>query len=496
MAAPAAQSRTQAPPEKSDKLYMENTLLRVAGALFSHDAKRASTRTDLIELNKEFDKRIIIRPDPKLGQPGPLAHKVFVALMKKYSDYGTPVQNQISFTQRELARLIGRADFGGKDSEALSRALHEIHYAFIRACFKNGKGKYVEDSFNVFSRLIIERRALATDPVEACTITIADPIVASLRDDHFTCLNYFLMQRLGTIGQALYMRLFFHLATLYETSKSRRQLLLTKQYEDICNEWLGGLKVLDRKSKILGEQLGRHLEQLKGAHFLASFAIDKAKTRAGFTITFRPGPAFFIDYDRYYRRKLQGNLQFEYHGDRRDLHEPMQIAAMFMAKRTGKAHDTVADVLSTDVEVARELISELGFQQLPKFLDYALRCAKKTKFDVQRLAGLRQYVASFREITTKEVATSKQRAADQEGAARQLERDTYERWCETEIRRRMAALPAAERAQVEAAERARHAGAGPLQGSLAGIGVQIALRKLINQRQPLPTFEAWKQERP
>ena len=192
--------------EPSGKLFLETTLLRVAGALFSHDAKRASSSSDLIEINKGIDdKRIIIRPDAKLGQPGPLAHKVFVALMKKYSDYGVPVQNQISFTQRELARLIGRTDFGGKDGEAISRALHEIHYAFIRACFKNGEGKYVEDSFNIFSRLIIERREFPTDPVEACTVTLADPIIASLKDDHFTCLNHLLMQRLGTIGQALYM---------------------------------------------------------------------------------------------------------------------------------------------------------------------------------------------------------------------------------------------------------------------------------------------------
>ena len=159
--------------------------------------------------------------------------------------------------------------------------MHEIHYAFIRACFKNGEGKYVEDSFNVFSRLIIERREFPTDPVEACTITLADPIIASLKDDHFTCLNHLLMQRLGTIGQALYMRLFFHFANIYQTTKSRPKLLLTKQYEDICKEWLGGLKVLQYKSDILKDQLGTHLEQLKDADFLSSYSVDKAKTRAG-----------------------------------------------------------------------------------------------------------------------------------------------------------------------------------------------------------------------
>ncbi len=71
---------------------MESTLLRVAGALFCHDPKRAAKRTEEIELNKGIiEKHIVIRPDPKLGQPGQLAHKIFVALIKKHSNYGKPI---------------------------------------------------------------------------------------------------------------------------------------------------------------------------------------------------------------------------------------------------------------------------------------------------------------------------------------------------------------------------------------------------------------------
>src|SRR6202795_2089503 len=71
------------PVQKSDKLYIENNLLRIAGALFCHDPKRAATRTGEIVLNKGVpEKHITIRPDPRLGQPGQLAHKIFVALKK------------------------------------------------------------------------------------------------------------------------------------------------------------------------------------------------------------------------------------------------------------------------------------------------------------------------------------------------------------------------------------------------------------------------------
>src|SRR5207249_7548553 len=101
MAESKTTTTSQAAPVPVEKLYMENTLLRVAGALFCHDAKRASMKVNEIELNRGVsEKNIVIRPDPRLGQPGPLAHKVFVALIKKHSNYGRPIQSDISFSKR------------------------------------------------------------------------------------------------------------------------------------------------------------------------------------------------------------------------------------------------------------------------------------------------------------------------------------------------------------------------------------------------------------
>ena len=337
MATTRSEERTEQTKHPHDKMFMENTLLRIADALFCHDAKRAPTRTEEIHLNKGIkEKTIVIRPDPRLGQPGPLAHKVFVALIKKHSDYGRPVQKEISFTKREIMRMVGRKTWGGSDSEELCRALHEIHYTFVKTHFKDNDARFIEHSFNVFPQIWIERRELASDPIEACTITLADPIVASLQDEHFTCLNHALMVQLGTIGQALYMRLFFHLANLYDGA-NRQRLVFQKRYDDICTEWLGGLTILAHRSKIVGEQLGHHLDQLVAAGFLSSYLVEGAKTQGkdGFTITFRPGAMFFGDYDRFYRRQQQARSQWEPSGDRSEISEPLKVAYLFAEKRPG-----------------------------------------------------------------------------------------------------------------------------------------------------------------
>jgi hypothetical protein len=478
--------------QQTDKLYMENTLLRVAGALFCHDAKRAPTHTKEIELNRGVaEKNIVIRPDPKLGQPGPLAHKIFVALIKKHSGYGRPTQADVSFTKRELMRLIGRAEWGGSASDQLERALEEIHYTFVRTRFKSAD-RFVEHSFNIFPEIYVERREHSTDPIEACTVTLARPIMASLQDGHFTCLNHGLMQQLGTIGQALYMRLFFHFANLYD-GHHRSRLSFSKRYEDICAEWLGGLLVLKYPSKIEQEQLGSHLRQLVRAGFLASYKITSAKARSGFVITFRPGSTFFTDYDRFYRHRQQGSIKFDFHSDRQQIAEPLKVAYLFVEKRNGRASVGIPYVPSKDVETAKYLLSRVPFEDIPDFLDYALAEAKKTSFDVQTLGGLKQYLSRYQERRTQRAA-SKATQARREAEAKATERRMdYDRFRRAEADRLFSSLPAKERSAIEATAHAKSPHFGRGSGSIAQTMFEIERARITAQRHPgkIPSLEQW-----
>ena len=475
---------------------MENTLLRVAGALFCHDRKRAPTHNEQIELNRGVaEKNIVIRPDPKLGQPGPLAHKIFVALIKKHSGYGRPTQPDVSFTKRELMRLIGRAEWGGSASEQLERALEEIHYTFVRTRFKSSD-KFVEHSFNIFPEIYLERREHATDPIEACTVTLARPIMASLRDGHFTCLNHGLMLQLGTIGQALFMRLFFHFANHYD-GHHRKRVTFAKRYDDICIEWLGGLEVRPYQSLIERDQLGPHLRQLVNTEFLASYTITEAKGRTGFVITFRPGAAFFADYDRFYRRQQRGSVQFDFHADRQQVAEPLKVAYLFVEKRDGQATPGIPYVPSKDVETAKYLLTHVPFADIPDFLDYALAEAKKTRFDVQTLGGLKQYLPRYRERGTHRAAAKASLARRQAEDRATQQRMDYDRFRRAAADRLFSSLPAKERATIEAAARAKAPRLGRGSGSLAEIMVGIERARIVAEcySGKILSFDQWKTQR-
>jgi hypothetical protein len=477
-----------------EKLYIENTLLRVSGALFCHDAKRAPTRTQEIILNSGVnEKSIVIRPDPRLGQPGPLAHKIFVALIKKHSNYGRPIQSEISFSKRELVRLIGRSKWGGSASDQLTRALSEIHHAFVTTNFKvEEKNRLAQHSFAIFPEIYLERTERATDPVETCVVTRARPIVASLQDDHFTCLNHALMQQLGTIGQALYMRLFFHFANLYDGHHKDR-LSFPKRYDDLCAEWLGGLTVHKHRSIIVRDQLGPHLRRLAQVGFLASYHIAEAKNGNGFIVLFRPGQAFFADYDRFYRQRVQGELQWSFHADRREITEPLKVAYLFIEKRTGQPVKDIPYVSSRDVTSAKHLLSQLSFEDIPDFLDYALAEANKTHFDMQTLGAVRQYLNGYAKARARRAAaktTESARQAEERATQARMDYDRFRRAAAEEL---FASLPEDECSIIEDLARSKASQSAWHKGPLAEIMHGADKARITIERHPgkIPSFEHW-----
>jgi hypothetical protein len=479
--------------QSTDKLFMENTLLRVAGALFCHDAKRAPQRTGQIVVNQgATDKQIAIRPDPQLGQPGPLAHRIFVALIKKHSDYGRPIQTEVSFTKRELMRLAGRKQWGGADSDQLLRAITQIQTTLVSANFRNREGRYIEERFNIFSKTRIERREFASDPIETCTITLAEPIVHSLQDEHFTCLNHALMISLGTIGQALYIRFFFHFANRFD-GRNNDQLEFTKRYDDICTEWLGGLTIVKHRSKIL-DRLGSHLDQLVAHGFLASYRITKAKSRPGFILVFRPGPLFFQDYDRFYRRSSRRQPSLDFRADRRETAEPLKLAYLFVEKRTGRPAASDAFISTKDKETAKQLLAQLSFDQVAPFIDYALAEARRTNFDVQTLGGIKQYLAGYMAFQTRQKSAKAAQAVWKAKEKAEAERMAYESYRRAQAIKLFEALPADQRSEIEQQANVYASG---FHGSLRDR--MFASRRyhlmLTQHGDRLPTFDQWKENR-
>src|SRR5207253_849361 len=104
--------------------------------------------------------------------------------------------------------------------------------------------------------------------------------------------------------------------------------------------------------------------------FLASYAIDKAESREGLVITFRPGQLFFADYDRFYRIRRQGEIKFKFDNDQQEVAEPLKVAYLFIEKRTGQRVRDIPYVSSKEVETARHLLSQVSFAEMSDFFHF------------------------------------------------------------------------------------------------------------------------------
>jgi len=172
------------------------------------------------------------------------------------------------------------------------------------------------------------------------------------------------------------------------------------------------------------------LRQLVKAGFLASYTIGPAKGRDGFVMTFRPGQAFFADYDRFYRRRERGNIQFDSEADRQEIAEPLKVAYLFVEKRNGRANASVPYVSSKEVQTAKHLLAQIPFPEIPDFIDYALAEAKTTRFDVQTLGGLKQYLSGYQERRVQRAAVTAahaRRRVEEKATERRMDYDRFRR---------------------------------------------------------------------
>ena len=211
----------------------------------------------------------------------------------------------------------------------------------------------------------------------------------------------------------------------------------------------------------------------------------------------RAGATFFADYDRFYRHRQQGGLQFEFHGDRREVAEPLKVAYLFIEKRDRRPLAAIPYVSTKDVATAKALLRDVPFVDVAGFLEYALAEAKKTKFEVQTLGGLKQYASAYLNRRSEHAATAaraKARAEQDRQAALLTE---YDRYRQQQAEAIFVALPAAEQAIITNLALGKTSTMKNRPGSIAGVIVATAKARITAERHAdrVSSFEAWRQRR-
>lgn len=502
--------------QSDDRLFHEINLLKIEGRYFNFAPAQRGKRAkapgeavqplpDLKEIKrrlKEGDQALqsffIVTPHPDRGQPGELAYKVLQVILKRISSTRFTHLDSIQFSFRELAQLCGRSNFGGKDVKELARAVDQLLTTVVTVAFYDKPSKkWGVHQFTVVNSVAYrgDDKLRPSDPEGA--VMLHPLFIKSLQDGHFLCLNF---ARFGTlteaITQALYKRLYFHFSNINREHSRETFPVFRKAYEDICAEWLSGLTPLKHRSRILQEQLGRHLEQLKALKLIASYDVVKRKDGAGFNLECVPGDAFFDDYERFYRTELVGPQSNALRLMPTQTPDG-ELATYFYQKKYGaKSGDAGVSPAQGDLEFARTLLQKHALGECRDFVDFGLSEAKGTNFDVRTFRGLAQYHGGFlakMEARARSKSEDETRRKEAQVALREEQlRESYEEFKRDQLAQIRASLLPEALAALEAQQLAKireqpfrfKTGEDRL--------IQIAMNDHLAEEHGLPTFEEWK----
>jgi len=449
-------------PELQDaRLFNEINLLRLEGYYFCLDPKEAARRThekyEFFEIIKrpksEIEKRpVFIVPNPRYGYPSILAYKVLQAIMRKLSWFSYPMPDTVSFSQRELARLVGRNSFGGWNQEQFYNAIRQLRTTEAAYWFYDKvTGEWSNRNIQILDTDIWSGRE---HQITRCSVQVHHSIIESLNNRHAMCLNYARMEHLAPIGVALFKRLFFHFSNLYSLKRTK-EFTYTKSYAAVCTTWLGGLKVLGYKSKILQEQLGKHLETLTQTTLIKDFAIEKNTKGDGFNLVFTPGEGFFEDYDRFYLKHLEIDQEYHKAEERKRAEQPLRLVEKFYQNLYHRNDLSGMVILDKEIEFAKTLLETYSPEEISDLILYTIDASTRTKFAIRSFGGVKVYLNTWLDA---KATRAKRAAMQQKKAAQDKEqrlRDQYSLWWQQEVTRLRKAAPPEEIAALEEAETAK-----------------------------------------
>jgi hypothetical protein len=475
-------------PERVDRIFLENNLLRVMGFLFCHDKRTASRHIDSFTTIEELVKRpITIQPHSSYGQPGPGHFKLFLAIMKKLSDYGRPVPNNVYFSRAEMARLTDRSWGGNTGKQFMQFFLGLASTRITTSFYDRLSDKWEIANFSIPSDFIVSGKG---SNVQSCSITIPEIVRRSLQDNFFSCLNYSRIRGVNSIEVAFYIRLFHHFSNLHENG-SRNSVQIRKRYDAICSEWLGNLGVRPSRSLIV-QQLGPHLDNLVSQSFLRSYSITRTAAGDGFNLTFFPGKTFFEDYDRFYKARMQTEVQFQYHDEQISIGQPLELVRRFHELRTGQKI-TASHITLGEQQYAAKLTNELGYEDAAAFMEYGVKRARAADYSVNTLSGLKVYFADFLQKREAIDRGREQAAERQEQEREQQAQAAYATFRKRRAEELLAAAAEDLRDEIEATAVARALAKRPsFQGATDRMTIYFERIALIEERIGLPTFEEWR----
>lgn len=480
----------------------ELNVVRLEGRYFCFDKHEAKKNTGIYTY-EDGDRGIVIETNPRYGQPSIVAYKVLQAVFRKITLEGKPYPETVSFSYRELSRMIGRDVMGGRNVQQLVTAIRQLQNTQVMFYVVDPKsGKKPKFNSTQFPLIIgsgfIGGEGAVANPtrINAAVLTVHPIIMDSMRRGHFAIFNWARLSDLEPVAAAIYKRVYLHLSNLYENqyaTEKKDKLVFQKRYSDICAEWLGGLKPEKYKSRI-EKQLGHYIEALKATGLIRSATIEKTADGGDFKIVFNPAKGFFYDYDHFYAKGNRARLlQFQEAADRVHLKEPYALVRSFY-KLALRADDATLDEMvfpEKDITVARELLSDFGMERCNDLIAFATEEAPKTNFQMKSIAAVKTYLPAWQAKQGERARSIEARRQEDQKRQKEKLESEYESFIKQTVLQYFERSSPEEHDEIQRLAAAKIDAEFPPRHPMRKMAQTRAERALILERCTVPDFATW-----
>lgn len=466
------------------------------GLYFSFDQQKSKQDTGARELRQE-GIGYVIEPSSSLGRPSVLAYKILQAVFLAITLKGRPYRGTVELSQPQLARMVGRKNLGGNDSRQLAAAIRQLQETRVeRFLYAEKTGERLPVSSQRFEFVLARNpiaEGLSTSPRSKSIVLTLHPIIMEDMQKHYVIFNMTRLRELEPLASAIYKRLFYHLSNLYKNQLNDGELCFKKQYRDICTEWLGGLTQEEYKSRIQ-KQLGQCFKDLQSSGLVRSVMIERAADGIGFTLTFKPGPGFFEDYEQFYvKAKAKRPRQVQKTAERVSPAAELKAVRTFFKLSLGASEEALDEMSfnRNDIAQAQRMIKQFGEDAVHDLIKFALAEAPRN-FKIQTLGGVMCFQPAWQAQRAARLAAQEADANQRRKA--QLEAEHHRLMCEAISKYR-------ERCTIEEREELWRLAAEKIEGKYAPSNPMrkrmLAAHEhiLILARCDIPSLEVWLQSR-
>lgn len=461
-------------------------------------AKKGKVDIQILQKNErgEIDLRWEVSYNDRFGQPRQLAYKLDTIIVnRKFDELAKPLPHIVCLgSLHTIAEELGLK----RDTLSVKKAILQNAASFITAKLRytgnDGIERTIEAGFSRYSVVFTGERLPDGRKANAVYLVLNDPYREVLNNAPTRPLDYEYLKTLSPSAQRFYEIVSYKIFAAIKYKHARAKL----PYSEYCT-FSAQQRYYDF-DHVKKQMYKVHRPHLASGYLTkASFeATTDSDGKPDWTMSYIPGPKAQTEFKAFNGKHSPSGETLEQESilplETSEVSVPDEARELVRYFHRRFHRTDIATPTAKDLKFAAELLTQYGMEKARFVVDYSLEAAASTKYAVNMLVGIRQYVEpAIKTFAAR--AKQRENIRREEATKRQEEelKEQYEHYRDQEIDRIKSTIAPAELAAMESSIRTDLRAKGSVYHTSETM-IRIERDKQLASRAGVPTYEEWQEQ--